>query len=157
MEELLLATPTPYPYSSLTSLKCPTTPRPRGYKPRATFDGRHVVVPLFFPSDCSTIGESDADDVKMNDDPDPIRNRPAADFTIKSRRCIPEAPTRKIAIQDFPALPFSFPDPETMPSKPSVAAIPRSSSDPMKLPPFQRRGSISRVGPLRASFSARCA
>eukprot|EP00581_Thalassiosira_minuscula_P035147 CAMPEP_0184460844 /NCGR_PEP_ID=MMETSP0740-20130409/42139_1 /TAXON_ID=385413 /ORGANISM="Thalassiosira miniscula, Strain CCMP1093" /LENGTH=182 /DNA_ID=CAMNT_0026834279 /DNA_START=63 /DNA_END=611 /DNA_ORIENTATION=+ len=125
-------------------LNCPSAPR--GRKPSVTFDSRDIVVPLFFPISCSILSTNGSTAMKENDDPGKI-NVPAADFSLKRREYKSEAP-RKLSIQDFPTLPFSFPaasaNDQTPSSHRSSHTVARSRSDPKKLRPYiqQRRSSV---------------
>ena len=148
-------------YRSEKCLACPSTPR--GRKHYVTFDDKNsIVIPLFFPSSCSIINTNDPTAIEVNGDPAKI-NMPVADFTLKSRpyNSIFEAPTRKISIEDFPTLPFSFPAPtnQAPSSHPLPVRTPRSSSDPNKVRPFERRrSSVAHVEQRRhTTFNARCA
>ena len=151
----------PKPYSSQESLTCP--PTPRGRKPSVTIDKdtHMMIIPLFFPTSSSILGTNDSSAIEMNDDPYQISNRPAVDFTlIKSRHDNCEVfHTRKICTEDFPALPFSLPDPANQATTYPLS-MPRSSSDPNKLRPCERRRSRSSLAHpehRRSSFNARCA
>eukprot|EP00571_Detonula_confervacea_P001708 CAMPEP_0172330686 /NCGR_PEP_ID=MMETSP1058-20130122/61533_1 /TAXON_ID=83371 /ORGANISM="Detonula confervacea, Strain CCMP 353" /LENGTH=154 /DNA_ID=CAMNT_0013047911 /DNA_START=1351 /DNA_END=1815 /DNA_ORIENTATION=+ len=147
----------PKPISSEKALTCP--PTPRRCKPSTTFDDRHVLVPFFFPNSCSILGTIDSKVIEINDDPAHISSRQASDFTLKNR-ANSEVPSRKILIKDFPNLPFYFPARTNQAPfvHPSSMTIPRSSSDPNKLRPFQRRtSSIADVERRHTSLNARCA
>eukprot|EP00579_Thalassiosira_antarctica_P020795 CAMPEP_0201958508 /NCGR_PEP_ID=MMETSP0904-20121228/5661_1 /ASSEMBLY_ACC=CAM_ASM_000553 /TAXON_ID=420261 /ORGANISM="Thalassiosira antarctica, Strain CCMP982" /LENGTH=155 /DNA_ID=CAMNT_0048503877 /DNA_START=22 /DNA_END=489 /DNA_ORIENTATION=+ len=148
----------PKPYRSQKCLACP--PTPRGRKPSITFDDKHVIViPLFFPRSCSILSMNDSTAIEVNGDPAKI-NMPVADFTLKSRPYNSEAPTRKISIEDFPTLLFSFPahTNQSPSSHPLPVRMPRSSSDPNKLPPFERRRSSRAHAERRhTTFNATCA
>ena len=108
-------------------LVCP--PTPRGRKPSITFDGEKIIMPLFLPSNCSIIGTNEFKPIKMNDNPK-IRDMPQADFTLKNRqsRSPRELDAREILLKDFPALPFSFPNPTNLAAQPASMTLPRRSS-----------------------------
>ena len=151
----------PRPHLSERGPVCP--PPPRGRKASVTFDGKNVVVvPLIFPSHCSVLGTNNTTAV-IEENVDPARmNVPPADFTLRSRRCDSEAPARKIPIEVFPPLPFSFPRNQAPSSNPLQGTMPRSRSDPDKLRPYERHQSsnarIERRHTLaRTTFNARCA
>mmetsp|Transcript_16825 Transcript_16825/g.30542 ORF Transcript_16825/g.30542 Transcript_16825/m.30542 type:complete len:156 (+) Transcript_16825:160-627(+) len=145
-------------YHSEKCLACP--PTPRGRKPSITFDDKHVIViPLFFPRSCSILSMNDSTAIEVNGDPAKI-NMPAAEFNRKNRPYNSEAPSRKISIENFPTLPFSCSAPtnQAPSSHPLPVRMPRSSSDPNKVRPFERRrSSIAHVEGRHTTFNARCA
>lgn len=153
-------------YASATAFVCPPTPRMR--KPAVGNDGKHVIVPLFFPSSWSVLGSDDERKVlDMNVDPDRIVIRPVADFSLRSRRvsnddeASPTSTTRVISIEHFPTPPFAFPDlppptGEAVPTQSPSETTPTPTALPsVKLHPFTRRRSFCEH--RRASFGARCA
>ena len=145
-------------YASATAFVCPPTPRRR--KPAVGYDGKHINVPLFFPSSWSVLGSDDEPKVLyMNVDPDRIVIRPVADFSLRSRRVSnddevsPTSTTRVISIEHFPTLPFAFPD--LPPPTSETTPTPATTLPSVKLQPFTRRRSLCEH--RRASFGARCA
>mmetsp|Transcript_16824 Transcript_16824/g.30540 ORF Transcript_16824/g.30540 Transcript_16824/m.30540 type:complete len:156 (+) Transcript_16824:86-553(+) len=148
----------PKPYCPEKYLACP--PKPREGKPSVSFDDKNfIVMPLFFPSRRHTLGTNDSTDSEVNGDPAKI-NMPAAEFNRKNRPYNSEAPSRKISIENFPTLPFSCSAPtnQAPSSHPLPVRMPRSSSDPNKVRPFERRrSSIAHVEGRHTTFNARCA
>jgi len=143
---------------SSEGLVCP--PAPRGRKPSITFDGEHVIMPLYFPSSCSILATDDSNTVKMKFDLANIIDRPEAYFTLHSRTANAGVATRKIPLEEFPAMPFSYPISTSQPDTvhPSSVTMPRTSSDQSKLQPLpSRKSSIEQIEGWRNSYNARCA
>ena len=88
-----------------------------------------------------------------------FKRRPVSDFTLKNRLMdVDEVPTKNIALEDFPALPFSFSPCQATTVSSSPRAIPaRSSSDPSKLQSFDHRRGAPHIQGRRNSRNARCA
>mmetsp|Transcript_23984 Transcript_23984/g.50214 ORF Transcript_23984/g.50214 Transcript_23984/m.50214 type:complete len:153 (+) Transcript_23984:821-1279(+) len=146
---------TPQPYPSKTCLACPSTPC--GQKPTVTFDVKNIVTPLFFSDHCSIFGLDNSTVIEEDVDQAHMDHIPATEFTLKRRQYNSEGekPTRKFALRDVPALPFSVPASR---NQISSSNSPKSSSNSNTILPLKRRQrSTNSIECRHMAYNARCA
>lgn len=128
---------------------------------------KHMLVcnndtPNFFPRNCSIFGEMQSTTNKEVDNCPELcmsQNAPSGITFTLERRSIFEDNVSTIdystCIDMLPDLPFVFP---TNKAKPCSSVLHRTTSNPNKLPSYQRRGSLVLTSEnKRRSFAAQCA